>query len=82
MAIKGITHRLEGTRYVFLSLDDVRTNFYSYKQSNGQTLHEYLKHFSSLIEVLEHYGGARLGEDDMFIKSVDNLVKEDAPGVK
>jgi len=50
-----------------------------YKQANGQTLNKYLKHFSSLIEVLEHYG-ARLGEDEVFIKAVRNLEKEEAPG--
>lgn len=44
-AIKGVTNRCESTRYVFLSLDDARTNFYSYKQAIGQTLHEYLKKF-------------------------------------
>ena len=43
-AIKGITHRFEGTRYVFLSLDEARTNFYSYKQKKSETLHEYLRH--------------------------------------
>ena len=78
-AIKGITHQFEGTRYVFLSLDDARTNFYSYKQKKTETLHEYLRHFSSLIEVLEHYG-AKVGSDDVFIDNVDKLVEEEAPG--
>ena len=78
-AIKGITHKFEGTRYVFLSLDDARTNFYSYKQKKSETLHEYLRHFSSLIEVLEHYG-AKMGSDDVFIDNVANLVAEEAPG--
>lgn len=76
-AMKGITHHFEGTRYMVLSLDeDSRMTFYLYKQSNRQTLHEYLTHFSSLIEVLEHYG-ARPGEDAVFIKSVKNLIKEE-----
>ena len=65
-AIKGITHCFEGTRNVFLLLDDARTNFYSYKQKKLETLHEYLRHFSSLIELLEHCYGAKVGSDDVF----------------
>ena len=62
-----------------MSLDDARTNFYSYKQKKSETQHEYLRHFSSLIDVLEHYG-AKVGSDDVFIHNVDKLVEEEAPG--
>ena len=73
--IKGITHRFEGTRYVFLSINEVRTNFYSYKQKNNETLTQYLEHFKSLVKVLEHYG-ANIGEDEAFIKEAENLIDE------
>jgi hypothetical protein len=41
--IQGITHRFEGTRNVFISLDDTWSNYYSFHQRQHQTLHEYLE---------------------------------------
>ena len=40
--IQGITHRFEGTRNVFISLDDAWESFYTYRQGPHQSLHEYL----------------------------------------
>jgi hypothetical protein len=76
--IKGITHKFEGTRYVFLSVADARLNFYQYKQDQQQPLHEYLKNFRSLLEVLEHYG-ATVGEDECFLKSLEDYPESDEP---
>jgi len=60
--IKGITYRFEGQRYIYLSLDDARTSYYAYTQGAEDSISSYLEHFCSLVEVLEHYGGA-IGED-------------------
>jgi len=67
--IQGITHRFEGTRYVYLSLDDAWTEYYNMRQGGNQTLHEYLEDFRARIEVLEHYG-ASIGADQAFIDEV------------
>ena len=60
--IKGITYRFEGQRYIYLSLDDASTSYYAYTQGAKDSISSYLEHFRSLVEVLEHYGGA-IGED-------------------
>jgi len=60
--IKGITYCFEGQRYIYLSLDNVRTTYYAYTQGAEDSISSYLEHFCSLAEVLEHYGGA-IGED-------------------
>lgn len=54
--IQGITHRFEGTRNIFISLDDGWSDYYSFRQEQNQTLHDYLKNFQSRVQVLEHYG--------------------------
>jgi len=56
--IKGITYRFEGQRYIYLSLDDARTSYYAYTRGAEDSISSYLEHFSSLVEVLQHYGGA------------------------
>jgi hypothetical protein len=76
--IRGITHRFEGTRNIFISLGDAWSNYYGYKQSNDQTLHEYLKDFQSLVQVLEHYG-AVMGTVGPYIDLVKEAVKASAP---
>jgi hypothetical protein len=76
--IRGITHRFEGTPNIFISLGDAWSNYYGYKQSNDQTLHEYLKDFQSLVQVLEHYG-AVMGTVGPYIDSVKEAVKALAP---
>jgi len=63
-----------------LSINEARTNFYSYKQKNNKTLTQYLEHFKSLVEVLEHYG-ANIGEDEAFIKEVEKLIDEFPPDI-
>eukprot|EP00979_Chaetoceros_neogracilis_P012386 scaffold3270_cov138-Chaetoceros_neogracile.AAC.1 len=73
--IKGITHKFEGTRYVFLSINEAKTNFYNNKQKNTETLTEYLERFKALVEVLEHYKSS-IGEDEAFIKEAANLIDE------
>jgi hypothetical protein len=68
--IQGITHRFEGTRNVFISLDDAWSSYYAYRQGHNQTLHEYLKEFQALVQVLEHYGAA-LGAEAPYQDSVN-----------
>jgi hypothetical protein len=76
--IQGITHRFEGTRNVFISLDDAWTSYYTYQQSANQSLHEYLKDYQSLVQVLEHYGAA-IGAEGPYIEAVKDQIKEKAP---
>jgi hypothetical protein len=67
--IQGITYRFEGKRNIFISLDDTWYNYYSYHQGAQQSLHEYLKEYQSLVQVLEHYGAA-IGAEGPYIESV------------
>lgn len=52
--IQGITHRFEGTRNVFISLDDAWCSYYGCQQGAQQSLHDYLKEYQSIVQVLEH----------------------------
>jgi hypothetical protein len=76
---QGITHRFEGTRNIFISLDNAWGNYYAYRQGN-QTLHEYLKAFQALVQVLEHYGAA-LGAETPYQESVQDRIKAESPGL-
>jgi hypothetical protein len=78
--IQGITHQFEGTRNVFISLHDAWSNYYSYRQATDQTLHEYLKDFQALVQVLEHYGAA-LGAEGPYQDSVKKQVMADTPNL-
>jgi hypothetical protein len=78
--IQGITHRFEGTRNVRISLDDTWSNYYGCRQGHKQTLHEYLKDFQGLVQVLEHYGAA-LGAEGPYQDSVKAQVRKDNPGL-
>ena len=64
--IKAITLRFEGTRYIFLSLDDASTSYYGYVQPKTQSLADHLRHFQSLVDVLEYYN-ASVGEYKAFL---------------
>ena len=70
--------RFEGTRYIFLSLDDARTAYYGYTQPEHQTLAEYLTHFKSLVDVLDHYK-ASVGEDPTFLDNEGVLLEGEYP---
>jgi len=60
--IRGITYRFEGQRYIYLSLDNARITYYAHTLGAKDLISCYPEHFRSLVEVLEHYGGA-IGED-------------------
>jgi hypothetical protein len=62
----------------FILLSNAWYNYYTYKQSNDQTLHEYLEDFQSLVQVLEHYGAA-IGAEQPIIKTVKEQVLDAAP---
>ena len=53
--IKGVTHKFEGTRYICMSLHDAIQHFYNCKQEPKQSLHDYLGHYRTVVEVLDHY---------------------------
>jgi len=76
--IQGITHRFEGTRNVFISLDDAWSAYYSCRQGKDQTLHEYLKVFQGLVQVLEHYGAA-IGAEGPYQDSVKIQIMSESP---
>jgi len=59
---KGIAYCFEGQRYIYLSFNNARTSYYAYTQGAEDSISSYLEHFRSLVEILEHYGGA-IGED-------------------
>ena len=75
--IQGTTHRFEGTRYVFLSLDDAWSRYYNQRQGPQQSIHDYLKDFQALIQVLEHYGAA-LGGDGPYLSAIMTQVEANA----
>lgn len=76
--IQGITHHFEGRHNGFISLDDAWSGYFSCRQGQQQTLHEYLKDFQSLVQVLEHYGAA-LGANGPYQDSVKAHVRREAP---
>jgi hypothetical protein len=78
--IQGITHCFEGTRCVFISLDDAWSNYFAYYQGGSQPLHDYLKDFQSLVQVLEHYG-APIGTAGPFLDSVRARVRNATIGL-
>jgi hypothetical protein len=80
MEIQGITHRFDGTRHVFISLNDAWSNYYGCRQGHKQTLSEYLKDLQGLVQVLEHYGAA-LGAEGPYQDSVKAQVRKDNPGL-
>jgi len=76
--IRAITLRFERTRYIFLSLDDTRTAYYGYTQPKDMSLANYMRHFQSLIDVLEHYN-ANIGEDKAFLDKAKILMEDMEP---
>jgi hypothetical protein len=78
--IQGITHRFEGTRDVFISIDDAWSKYYTFRQDGNQSLHEYLKDFQSLVQVLEHYG-ASIGTESPYIEAIKDRVAAKNPSI-
>jgi hypothetical protein len=78
--IQGITQRFEGTRNVFISLDDAWSNYYAFRQGNRQTLHDFLKDYQGLVQVLEHYRAA-LGAESPYHDALKAKVKKGKPGL-
>jgi len=73
-----IIHRFEGTRNVFILLDDAWSRYYNYRQGQDQTLHDYLKKIEGLVQVLEHYG-ASIGTEEPLKEYVKEHVTSYAP---
>jgi hypothetical protein len=78
--IQGITHRFEGKHNVFISLDDAWTSYYTFRQGNQQTLHEYRNDYQGLVQVLEHYGAA-LGAEAPYQDALKAQITADNPGL-
>ena len=76
--IRAITLRFEETRYICISLDAVRTAYYSYIQSKDISLANYTRYFQSLIEVVEHYN-ATIGKDKNFLDKAEILMEDVEP---
>ena len=63
---------------MFISLDDAWGGYYSCRQGKDQTLHEYLKVFQGLVQVLEHYGAA-IGAEGPYQDSVKIQIMSESP---
>ena len=61
-----------------LSLDDAKTAYYGYVQPKEKSLTDYLRHFQSLLEVLEHYN-VSIGEDNYFLDKAGVLMDDEEP---
>jgi hypothetical protein len=72
--IQAITHRFEGTRMIYISLDDAWESYYTYRQGAQQSTHEYMKEFQAIVQVLEHYGAA-IGADGPYLDSAKEKLK-------
>ena len=51
LAIKGIAYKFETQGYLYLSLDDAKTNFFAYKQGRHESNSDYLTKFKSMIKL-------------------------------
>lgn len=76
--IQAITHQFEGTRSILIFLHNAWEHFLKHRQGPPQTLHEYLKEFQSLIQVLEHYR-SMVGFDAPYQEAVNNKVVANMP---
>jgi hypothetical protein len=54
---------------MFIFLDDAWCSYYAYHQGAHQSLHDYLKEYQSLVQVLGHYGAA-IGAKGPYLTSV------------
>jgi hypothetical protein len=64
---KGITYKFETQGYMYLSLDDAKSEFFSYKQGQCKSNSDYLMKFKSMLEVFTHYGG-NFGNDPALVR--------------
>ena len=76
--IKGIMNHFDGSKYIYVSLDDATEEYYRYRQGNSQPLDSYYKTFKAHVEVLEHYR-ANVGGDTAFLKDVESSMTISRP---
>ena len=76
--IKGIMNHFDGSKYIYVSLDDATEEYYRYRQGHSQPLDSYYKTFKAHVEVLEHYG-ANVGGDTAFLKDVESSMTTSRP---
>ena len=68
LEIKGIAYKFESQGYIYLSLDDAKDEFYSYRQGKSESNADYLTKFKSMLEVINHYGGY-FGNDPALVRA-------------
>jgi len=61
-----------------VSLDAAWVSYYKYHHGPDQSLHDYLKDYQSMVEVLEHYG-AVIGAAGPYLALVKERVRFTAP---
>lgn len=72
-------NHFNGSRYLYVSLNDATEEYYRYCQSRiSQTLDSYYKTFKAHAEVLEHYG-TNVGGDKAFLLDVEKSMTEVKP---
>ena len=65
--IKGVSMHFDNQTYIPKSIDDAKKLFYSLKEGEHEKHPSFLKRFSNLVEVIEHYGG-ELGADPILLQ--------------
>jgi hypothetical protein len=56
-SIKGISYKFESQKNIYLSLDNAKAAYYTYRQGRDETDSEFAANFGNIVKVIEHYGG-------------------------
>ena len=56
-SIKGISYKFESQKNIYLSLDNAKAAYYTYRQGREETDSEFAANFGNIVKVIEHYGG-------------------------
>lgn len=56
-SIKGIAYKFESQKNIYLSLDNAKAAYYTYRQGREETDSEFAANFGNITKVIEHYGG-------------------------
>jgi hypothetical protein len=76
-SIQGITHKFEGTRKSSSSSWDAWQRFYTYSQGQHQDLHDYLKEYTAIVQVLDHYGAGIGSAEGPYLDGFKKKVKHE-----
>ena len=64
--IRGIAFRFDNQIRIYQALDDAKTIFYKGKQNKETSNSDNFKHFMSILDTIEYYGGT-IGDDPVLI---------------